>query len=99
MVGEVVGRDQLCDVIIDDVIDPRSRRPHVIVGGVGTGKTALLERTLSDLRDRIRIGETDLTYSPSLEEAAFAVIEGASDSIVADCRSIPSMRISPRCGS
>ena len=34
--------------------------------------------------DVIRCGETDITYVPSLEEAAFAVVEGASDSIVAD---------------
>ena len=34
--------------------------------------------------DVIRCGETDITYAPSLEEAAFAVVEGASDSIVAD---------------
>ena len=52
MVGEVVGRDQLCDVIIDDVIDPRSRRPHVIVGGVGTGKTALLVQLTKRLAEQ-----------------------------------------------
>jgi pSer/pThr/pTyr-binding forkhead associated (FHA) protein len=34
--------------------------------------------------DLIRCGETDIKYVPSLEEAAFAVIEGASDSIIAE---------------
>jgi hypothetical protein len=42
MIGEVVGRDELCRVLIEDLRDPRTRRPHLIVGGVGTGKTALL---------------------------------------------------------
>jgi hypothetical protein len=42
IIGEVVGRDQLCQVIIDDLLTREARRPHVIIGGVGTGKTALL---------------------------------------------------------
>jgi hypothetical protein len=33
--------------------------------------------------DLIHCGETDITYAPSLEEAAFSVVEGASDSVVA----------------
>jgi hypothetical protein len=44
ILGDVVGRDELCRVIIADVRDPGARRPHVVVGGVGTGKTALLVR-------------------------------------------------------
>ena len=40
--GDVVGRDELCQVIIDDLRDHTTRRPHVVIGGVGTGKTALL---------------------------------------------------------
>ncbi|GAB2755475.1 hypothetical protein [Streptomyces bullii] len=40
--GRVVGRDQLCDVLMEDLRDSRFRRAHVVVGGVGTGKTALL---------------------------------------------------------
>jgi hypothetical protein len=44
IIGHVVGRDQLCQVLIEDLRDPATRRPHVVVGGVGTGKTALLVR-------------------------------------------------------
>ncbi|WP_329311349.1 hypothetical protein [Streptomyces sp. NBC_01262] len=40
--GEVVGRDQLCAVLMEDLRDSRFRRAHVVVGGVGTGKTALV---------------------------------------------------------
>ena len=42
--SEVVGRDELCNVMIEDLHDPSIRRPHVVIGGVGTGKTALLVR-------------------------------------------------------
>ena len=42
IIGEVVGRDQLCQVIIQDLLSKKARRPHVVIGGVGTGKTALL---------------------------------------------------------
>ena len=44
IIGDVVGRDELCRVMIADLRDARTRRPHVIVGGIGTGKTALLVR-------------------------------------------------------
>lgn len=40
--GEVVGRDQLCAVLMDDLQDSRFRRTHVVVGSIGTGKTALV---------------------------------------------------------
>jgi hypothetical protein len=40
--GEVVGRDQLCGVLVGDLQDCRFRRTHLVVGGVGTGKTALM---------------------------------------------------------
>lgn len=52
MIGEVVGRDELCHVIIEDLRDPGIRRPHVIIGGVGTGKTALLVRLTGLLAER-----------------------------------------------
>jgi hypothetical protein len=52
MIGEVVGRDQLCHVLIEDLRDPATRRPHVIVGGVGSGKTALLVRLTKLLAQR-----------------------------------------------
>jgi hypothetical protein len=40
--GRVVGRDQLCEVLMEDLRDRRFSRTHVVVGGIGTGKTALL---------------------------------------------------------
>lgn len=40
--GEVVGRDQLSAVLMADLQDSRFRRTHVVVGGIGTGKTALV---------------------------------------------------------
>ncbi|WP_072913625.1 hypothetical protein [Geodermatophilus obscurus] len=40
--GKVVGRDELCKVLIDNVHTGRDRRPQLIVGGVGTGKTAVI---------------------------------------------------------
>lgn len=52
MIGEVVGRDELCHVLIEDLRDPGIRRPHVVIGGVGTGKTALLVRLTTLLAER-----------------------------------------------
>jgi hypothetical protein len=52
MIGEVVGRDELCHVMIEDLRNPRIRRPHVVVGGVGTGKTAFLVRLTELLAQR-----------------------------------------------
>ncbi len=42
--GKVVGRDELCKVLIDNVHTGHDRRPQLIVGGVGTGKTAVIVR-------------------------------------------------------
>ncbi|MFI5529880.1 NACHT domain-containing protein [Kitasatospora sp. NPDC051853] len=39
---EVVGRQELCSVIAQALRDRRSRRPYILVGGVGSGKTAVL---------------------------------------------------------
>jgi NACHT domain len=52
MIGQVVGRDELCHVLIEDLRDPGSRRPHVVIGGVGAGKTALLVRLTALLAER-----------------------------------------------
>jgi hypothetical protein len=52
MIGEVVGRDELCHVMIEDLRDPGIRRPHVVIGGVGAGKTALLVRLTELLAER-----------------------------------------------
>jgi hypothetical protein len=48
---KVVGRDALCEVTIEDLRGGDSR-PRVIVGGVGTGKTAVLQRLAQMLADR-----------------------------------------------
>jgi hypothetical protein len=41
-IGEIVGRDELCRVIMEDIHQSDTRRPHLLVGGVGAGKTAVL---------------------------------------------------------
>ncbi|SIR89080.1 NACHT domain-containing protein [Micromonospora avicenniae] len=40
----VVGRDELCDLMIERLRDEHHRRPLLLVGGIGTGKTATLVR-------------------------------------------------------
>ena len=42
IVGKIVGRDQLCLAVMEDLRVRQSRRPHVLIGGVGTGKTAVI---------------------------------------------------------
>lgn len=42
LMGEVVGRDQISDAFMTNLRDRETRRPHVVVGGVGVGKTAVL---------------------------------------------------------
>jgi len=41
-IGKIVGRNELCQVIMEDIRHRDTRRPHMVVGGVGTGKTAVL---------------------------------------------------------
>ena len=48
---DVVGRDELCKVLMVDLHDRRAR-PHILVGGVGTGKTAVLVRLTEFLADK-----------------------------------------------
>jgi hypothetical protein len=43
-ISDVVGRDDLCRVIEHEMHEWKRRRPQVIVGGVGAGKTAVLVR-------------------------------------------------------
>src|SRR5215475_8011793 len=51
ILDQVVGRDELCKVLMADLHDRRTR-PHVLVGGVGTGKTAVLVRLTEFLADQ-----------------------------------------------
>ena len=48
----VVGRDGLCRVVQDNLQARSNRRPYVIVGGVGVGKTAVLVRLTELLANR-----------------------------------------------
>jgi hypothetical protein len=69
IIDQVVGRDELCKAVMADLHD-RRRRPHVIVGGVGSGKTAVLVRLTELLADRqavpvpvkLRDATTDLDF-------------------------------------
>ncbi|MEV4713967.1 NACHT domain-containing protein [Micromonospora sp. NPDC049374] len=40
----VVGRDELCELMVQRLRDEQRRRPLLLVGGIGTGKTATLVR-------------------------------------------------------
>jgi predicted ATPase len=42
LMDEPVGHGQFCDMLMNNLQDRKVRRSHVIVGGVGAGKTALL---------------------------------------------------------
>lgn len=42
ILDEVVGREELCAVLAQSLRNRRRRRPYVIIGGVGSGKTAVL---------------------------------------------------------
>jgi hypothetical protein len=52
LIGEVVGRDDLCDVIIEGLRDQSTRRTHVVTGGIATGKTGLLVQLTKQLAQR-----------------------------------------------
>jgi hypothetical protein len=51
-IGTIVGRDELCRVIMEDIRSRKIRRPHLVVGGVGTGKTAVLVELTKLLAER-----------------------------------------------
>jgi hypothetical protein len=51
-IGTIVGRDELCRVIMEDIRSREIRRPHLVVGGVGTGKTAVLVQLTKLLAER-----------------------------------------------
>lgn len=52
VIGEVVGRDRLCNALINALRDRGQRRPHVIVGSIGVGKTALLVHMTERLAEK-----------------------------------------------
>jgi hypothetical protein len=51
IIDRIVGRDDLCKAVMADLRDG-STRPHVLVGGVGTGKTAVLVRLTELLAEK-----------------------------------------------
>jgi hypothetical protein len=75
--GKIVGRDDLCRVLMEDLRDSRSRRPHVLVGGVGTGKTAVVVLLTEMLAKRraipvpIRLREADTLDFSALAKDQF----------------------------
>jgi hypothetical protein len=75
--GKIVGRDDLCRVLMEDLRDGGSRRPHVLVGGVGTGKTAVVVLLTEMLAKRravpvpIRLRDADSLDFSALAKAQF----------------------------
>jgi hypothetical protein len=70
-------------VMIADLLDPATRHPHVVVGGIGAGKTALLVRLTKLLADqravpvavRLRDAETRLDFRKLARERFIADLE------------------------
>lgn len=52
ILGDVVGRDQLCDVLIANLRPRRIRRPQILIGPIGSGKTAVLVKIVELLAER-----------------------------------------------
>lgn len=83
IIGDVVGRDELCRVIIADMRDGQTRRPHVVVGGIGMGKTALLVRMTKLLAQqravpvaiRLRDAQTSLDFRELAREKFIADLQ------------------------
>jgi hypothetical protein len=75
ILDQVVGREELCKVVMADLHDRRAR-PHVLVGGVGTGKTAVLVRLTEYLAEkhaipvpvRLRDASNDLDFESLAKE-------------------------------
>jgi len=84
-IGEIVGRDELCQVIMEDLHNPDTRRPHLLVGGVGTGKTAVLvqltrllaERHAVPVPIRLRDAKDGLNFREMAHARFLAMAEGS----------------------
>jgi hypothetical protein len=72
IIDRVVGRDDLCKAVMADLHD-RGTRPHVLVGGVGTGKTAVLVR-LTELLAEKRAIPVPIRLRDATTELDFAVM-------------------------
>ena len=66
---DVVGRKEMCLVIARALRDRRTRRPYLLVGGVGTGKTSVLVQLTQMLAEKgavpvpVRLRDVDLGTS------------------------------------
>jgi hypothetical protein len=82
-IGEIVGRDELCRVIMEDIHHSDTRRPHLLVGGVGAGKTAVLVRLTRLLAEshavpvpiRLRDATDDLNFRQMAHARFLAMAE------------------------
>ncbi|PGH44500.1 hypothetical protein COO58_08715 [Micromonospora sp. WMMA1996] len=76
LLGDVVGRDELCEVLIERIRDPDVRCPIVLVGGVGAGKSAVLVKLAHELARRgivpiaLRARDLDVTTDVDFEKEA-----------------------------
>ncbi|MEU9112300.1 NACHT domain-containing protein [Streptomyces sp. NPDC048483] len=68
-ITDVVGRKEMCSVISRALRDRRTRRPYLLVGGVGTGKTSVLVQLTQMLAKKgavpvpVRLRDVDLEGS------------------------------------
>ncbi|WP_416904982.1 hypothetical protein [Micromonospora echinospora] len=75
-IDRVVGRDELCEVLIERIRDPQVRCPVVLVGGVGTGKTAIAVELTRQLARRgilpvpVRMRDVEITAELDFEALA-----------------------------
>ncbi|MER7667730.1 NACHT domain-containing protein [Kitasatospora sp. NPDC096128] len=84
-VERIVGREQLCQVICRSLGDHQNRRPYILVGGVGSGKTAVLIQLTQMLAQQgrvpvpIRLRRTDPREGLDFRELAREVFADESD--------------------
>ena len=85
-IDQVVGRNQLCTVVMDDLHDHRRYRPHVLVGGVGTGKTAVLVKLTQMLAEKgaipVAIRLRDAVHDLDFEQLARERFAGEIDRVL-----------------
>ncbi|GHJ54208.1 hypothetical protein Nm8I071_35150 [Nonomuraea sp. TT08I-71] len=76
VLADVIGRNELCEVLIERVRDRGIRCPMVLVGGVGAGKSAILLRLTHELARRgivpivLRVRDLEFKDGLDFEKAA-----------------------------
>jgi hypothetical protein len=81
--GDIVGRDELCHVLIENLENRRTRNPQVVIGGVGAGRTALVVRLTQLLARqgkipvpvRLRDAQNELDFRDLARQRFLAVAE------------------------